>query len=236
MFEKTRSVLNKIFKDITKLKIICDIILQVILFGLCVFNVISNIHNVIKLIIYICMLICSIFWLIYLINFYLGKLTSAYQKAKKKNIQHIVKYLRLGYRFVLVILACVDIFSGALSGFALFVPIFTVSSYILKIIITVISELIAYYISLLSLAIEEDLKPITNTIDNIKHPLYGISKALSKDKNEDRVVDAKTQDKLDIINSLADEWKINVEKKKQERKELRKQFIKKVFGKKTEEE
>jgi len=223
MFGRTRSVLNKIIKDINKLRRVMDIILQVILLALCGYNIFKNITHTVKLIIYILMFICSLYWLVYSARFYTGHSN----KKTKKVTQRTIKYIKLSYRLILVIFSLVDVFTGQTTGFAMFMSIFSAASFVLTILTTVISRVIGYYLELLTIAFEEDAKPIANTIETIKNPLYAAAKAINK---EEEVIDPSRKEKLDVINSLNDERKEAKDIKKEEFKKHKLEVIKQAFS------
>ena len=214
MLDYTTAAFRKIITDVKNVRLIFELFTQLFMVIYLVYSLFTNsnlrITNGILLALtlaYLC------FWLQITKN----GLTKDEKKLKNR-VKKIFKYIKLGFGFFTLGFAVYGVYTNmqTVDFFSLLITVFTVVSFIIKILLLLLEYIANYYKELIRTAVEADvenaLKPV-HAVGNFTKKLFGKEKEEPADPTKER----------QILDKLVEEKRQENQAKKEEKKQQKRQ-------------
>ena len=216
VFYRTRAVLDKTVKDLTKLTFWVFVLGQFLILGFDAYKIHSSIDRIVYLSIYcISTFICLCALIFFLASY-------RYRKGSK------VKHTKLGFRFskytinlITIGVSIADIISGNVTQIGLILTVLSVLLVVAQLAIEAFRLIFDKYSSLLIIAIKKDADPYIETFNKVAHPKEALYKYF-ENRTQNKIDELTPQDesifeeedvnnKEQYVEELANSYKENKE-------------------------
>ena len=206
MLNYTRAAFRKIINDIKKIRLLFEFSIQ---FFMVVYLFYSIFTNSATRITNIFLLALTLIYLFFWFKISKNGFTKE-EKKLKKQVEKIFKYIKLGFGFYTLCFTIYGIYTNiaTVDFISLLLTVFTVISFVIKILLLLLEYIANYYKELVLTAIKTD-------VSNVLKPVTTVKKLFGKDTDEPA---EPTKERL-ILDKLVEEKKQERQAQKEERKQ-----------------